>query len=84
LSVIPNTESSTVTLKDLDLKGNNGGVGHCVIVEGYIDKNALKALGKEKEWLISRLKSKGIINPKQVLYFIIDDSGNEFFRLKNI
>lgn len=82
LSVIPKSENDSVTLSDLNIKGTGNGVGHCVIIEGYIDKNALKALNKDKKWLMGRLTRRGINNPKEVLFFIIDDLGNENFRLK--
>lgn len=83
LSVIPTPESATVTVSDLKINGNQNGVGHCVIVEGFIDKNELKALGKNKNWLYGRLEERGISSPNEVLFFIVDDSGNENFRLKN-
>ncbi len=83
LSVIPKAESSSLTPDDISLKGNQSGVGHCVIIEGYLDKNALKALGKDELWLHDRLKKRGIKNYNDVLFFIVDDLGNENFRIKN-
>jgi uncharacterized membrane protein YcaP (DUF421 family) len=83
LSVIPKAQKNYVTASDLNLKTSNNEIGHCVIVEGFIDKNSLKALGKSEEWLKNRLRQKGITDTKNVLYFIIDDSGNENLVIKN-
>ena len=83
LSIIPKCQNDTVTLSDLNINGTKNGIGHCVIIEGYIDKNALKALNKDKEWLFSRLNKRGIKTPDEVLFFIVDDLGNENFRVKN-
>ncbi len=82
LSVFPKAGNSVPTSGDLNLNLPENGVGHCVIVEGYIDKNALSALGKREEWLIQRIKTKGIKNMKDILYFIVDDIGNENIVIK--
>ncbi len=83
LSVIPKSTSASLTPDDLKINGNEKGVGHCVIIEGYVDKNSLKALGRDTDWLKKELEKRGIKKMKDVLYFIVDDKGNENFRLKN-
>jgi len=77
LSVIPKTGNQNVTLDDLNIKNPDIGMGHCVVIEGFIDKNALETIGKKEEWLMGRIKARGITDINKILYFIIDDIGNE-------
>jgi uncharacterized membrane protein YcaP (DUF421 family) len=77
LSVFPKREKNAVTLEDMKITSEEYGIGHCLIVEGYVDKNSLEASGRNKEWLDKKLKEKGIKNIKNVLLFVIDDSGME-------
>ena len=82
LSVIPKADKNAVTPSDINIKAQEKGVGHCLVVEGYVDINALKAYGKSEEWLENHLKSRGISDKRKILYYIIDDSNSEILRLK--
>ncbi len=84
LSVLPKRKNSNLTPDDVNINVIENGVGHCIIVDGYIDKNALEAYGKDEFWLKERIKSKGIVDKNKIWYYIIDDSDNEIIKLKKL
>ena len=81
LSVFPQKNYSQPTIKELKIKSKEEGIGHCIIIEGYIDKNSLEDLGKSETWLINKI-NKMNISINDISYYIIDDSGNEKISIK--
>lgn len=59
VSFLPKGEYKNVTIKDMNLKVEKQGLCANVIVDGNIMENHLKSIGKDKEWLIHKLKIKG-------------------------
>ncbi len=84
LSVVPKRKNNNLTPEDINLNVVENGIGHCIIVDGYVDKNALEAYGKNETWLNERIKSKGITDKNKIWYYIIDDTDKEIIKLKKL
>lgn len=54
-----------------------------LIKDGVIDEFALKVLGKDTEWIYSKLKDKGFLNEKNIFICTIDNNDNLFIIEKN-
>lgn len=76
ISVIPKPERNFVTPKDLGLQINYQGLPTAVILEGKIQEQNLKLIGKNKEWLVDQLRKQKVDNIKEIFYAtVIDNSG---------
>ncbi len=67
LSVLPKTDS---------------GISHAVIIDGVIQSRALAAAGKTERWLMATLSQSGL-NPKELLYFTVNDVGDTAYERKS-
>ncbi|WP_010268360.1 DUF421 domain-containing protein [Paenibacillus senegalensis] len=60
LTAFKKTEKSAVTRSDLNIAVQAAGIAYPVIMEGRIEREALKTLNLTEEWLNKQLKSKKI------------------------
>ncbi len=82
LTVNKKAHKANVTIEDLNLKKQNGGVAYPVIVEGTIYPNILTQLNLDDEWLIQQLKKKGV-NPADVFFASVTENNKIHFSLNN-
>ena len=59
LSILPNSNSREVTVKDMNLKIEKDGLCANVIIDGKIMYKNLEYINKKEEWLLKELKVKG-------------------------
>ena len=59
LSILPNSNSREVTVKDMNLKVEKDGLCANVIIDGKIMYKNLEYINKKEEWLLKELKVKG-------------------------
>lgn len=75
ISVIPKSAESPPSASDLGVKSDEKGAEHALIIDGKIDFTELKKLGKDKKWLLMRLKENGFGGENEVFYMGADDAG---------
>ncbi|MCY6369556.1 YetF domain-containing protein [Clostridium ganghwense] len=83
LSIIPKTDITSVTKKDLNIASKQDQLPITLILDGKIDSNNLKTINKDINWLNSQLISNNIDNPNKVFIAILDSQNKFFFQLKD-
>lgn len=78
LSIIPKEDKRTVTVGDLNLKSSYGGLPTSLIIDGHIQYDNLQEVNLTEKWLISQLRTRGIKNPREVLFSFINDNRELF------
>ena len=73
LSILPKAENKPVTIKDSGLKKEKSALLSNVIIDSNIMINNLNNIGKDKEWLLKKLKEKGK-NLEDILLATIDNN----------
>ncbi len=82
LSVIPKAEKRPVQPADLGLSPPRSGLPVNLIVDGVVDDEMLRELGKSRDWLRNQLARQGIGDPAEVLLCSLDAQGQLFVQLK--
>lgn len=49
-----------------------------LVVDGAVDEQALRRVGKDRDWLLQALRAQGVDDPAQVLLASLDGQGNLF------
>jgi uncharacterized membrane protein YcaP (DUF421 family) len=80
LSIIPKTELSNATKKDLNIKCAQDSIPITLILDGQVNHKNLKLLGRDTKWLISTLNSKNINSPKEVFIALADSQGKFYMQ----
>ena len=75
LSITPKTENLGVTKKDLNIRDEECGISHPIVIDGHIHDYNLKLLGKDHQWVHRTLKQMNT-QYKKVFLFSVDDAGN--------
>ncbi|MBO4264698.1 MAG: DUF421 domain-containing protein [Clostridia bacterium] len=73
ISVLPYENKCPPSADDLKISVPKSGVMWGIIVDGNLNKELLKKLGKNEEWLDAALRSAHIGKRRQVFYFGVDD-----------
>lgn len=68
LSVLKKQQYNTVTLKDMNIKGDNKGMVIDVILSGRIIHDHLRMINKDRTWLLKELERKSVKEIKDVIY----------------
>ncbi|WP_029451111.1 DUF421 domain-containing protein [Clostridium algidicarnis] len=76
LSVLKNSQSREVTLKDLNIKVPYKGMTIEVILDGAILNQNLSIINKDEAWLINELKNRNINDVKHIMYAGYTSEGN--------
>ncbi len=79
ISVIPVPSSRPVTLSDLDIEGQYEGLPLALIVDGKIQKRNLKLIEQDENWLIDKIREKGIEEINRIIYGFVDDQTDELY-----
>lgn len=83
LSIMPKTEITPASKKDLNIPVQQEKLPVTLILDGKIDYNNLKIINKDINWLNSKLKSNNIDNPAKVFVAILDTQNKIFFQMKD-
>lgn len=79
VSVIMNSQSRTVTPRDLSLNPPSVEISYIIIDSGKVNNQNLKQLGYDKCWLSKILSERGIKSVGDVFYMSADRDGNVYF-----
>ncbi|MCR1976093.1 DUF421 domain-containing protein [Clostridium sporogenes] len=82
LSIIPKTEESPVTKKDLSLQATQERLPVTLILDGKINKKNLKLIKKDEQWLENKLKKDNISSYDELLIAILNSKGNLYYQKK--
>ncbi|WP_319592978.1 DUF421 domain-containing protein [Bacillus paralicheniformis] len=74
ISILPKKELVPVTRKDLHIKHEYSGLPIAVVIEGKVQKQNLKLIHKDEEWLKNELKAKGYHQIKDIFYASVRDN----------
>ena len=80
ISIIPKGSDRPVTANDLNIAATTDVLAPCLILDGFIQYEILKKLGKSEEWLTNEMKSNGIKSPQEVFMATIADNTVTFFK----
>lgn len=78
ISVLPKSEATAPTARDLGRNVNESGTGHPLILDGEVDDRMLAALGLGRQWLLHTLKENGYSRAEEVFYMEINDQKEVF------
>ena len=83
VSVIPKAASKPVTAKDLNLQVSADPLPWSIIVDGELQREALRLAGHDEKWLLDQLQAMGMPEIPRILYASVDESGQVFAQRKN-
>ena len=81
ISISLKAEYQNATPNDMGISVEEKGIHHLVVSDGAINYSALKACGKSKEWLKSRLSDRKL-QAKEIFIMTVDDADNIFIMKK--
>jgi len=84
LSIMPKTKNRPLQLGDVEAKPKKEHMGALLILDGHVNKVALKAAGYDELWLEKLLKEKNITTPEQVFVAGLDETGCFFWQKKEV
>lgn len=79
LSVIPAPQSRPITLGDLGIAAEYEGLPLALIIDGRIQKENLKLIGKDEKWLLEKLNVTDVREIKDIIFASADDTRNEIY-----
>jgi uncharacterized membrane protein YcaP (DUF421 family) len=82
LSVIPRTELSNATKKDMNIQVTQDTLPVTIILDGKINYENLNLINKDKEWLSKMLKKNSLNSPEEVFIAILDSQGKLYCQSK--
>lgn len=80
LSVIPKTELCNVTKSDLKLTVTQDSLPITLILNGRINKENLKIINKDENWIKEQLKQNKISSIKDVFLALMDSKGKFYYQ----
>ena len=72
ISFLPKTKYAPVTNNDLKIKTSYKGLTANLVIDGNIMENNLKNIGKDKKWLLTRLKKEGYDSVRDLFLVLCD------------
>ncbi|KRU24953.1 membrane protein [Clostridium sporogenes] len=82
LSIIPKTEESPVTKKDLSLQTTQERLPVTLILDGKINRKNLKLIKKDEQWLKNKLEKYNISSYDELLIAVLNSNGNLYYQKK--
>ena len=73
VSFLPKSANAPVQNHDLKIKTNRAGLTANLVIDGVIMENNLKAIGKDKDWLIKKLSKEGYNDINEILLVLCDN-----------
>lgn len=83
LSIIPKTDLSMITKKDMNIACSQDSLPVTLILDGKINKYNLKIIGKDINWLYILLKKNNISDPKEVFIGIMNSKNTFYYQLND-
>ncbi len=83
VSIIPKAAARPVTVRDLNLNAGPDPLPWSVIVDGELQREALRLAGRDERWLLDQLEAMGMPPIPQILYASVDDTGQVIAQRKN-
>lgn len=80
LSVIPKTELCNVTKADLNLTVTQDSLPIILILNGRINKENLKIINKDENWIKEQLKKNRILSINDVFLALMDSKGKFYYQ----
>ena len=84
ISFLPFEKDKPSTKKDLKIKCEQGNITSVVIIDGICLENNLKAINKDKNWLLHELKIQGYDNYNEILLATVDNKEKVIIYKKGI
>ncbi|KZL92941.1 DUF421 domain-containing protein [Clostridium magnum] len=81
ISVIKKPEALPLTRKQMNLPPKTISLPTILIYDGKIDERNLHAMGLEHDWLMTKLKEKGITNPKDIFIAMLESDGTVYMSI---
>jgi len=78
LSVLPKSNQKPIVVEDLKIESKRTTLPHNIIVDGEISKTALKAINKDNDWLLKKLKIQNKKELKNILLAIYNEDNDSF------
>lgn len=72
VSFLPKSKYEPVNCEDMNIKTSRAGLSANLVIDGKIMENNLKAIGKDKKWLVTRLEKEGYKEVSNILLVICD------------
>lgn len=83
LSIMPKEDFRPVTLRDINKNLDKAEFTFNIIKDGVLDKDALKKLGRDENWLHDELRKNKISGIKKVFLLCADKNGVTFIQRKD-
>jgi uncharacterized membrane protein YcaP (DUF421 family) len=83
LSVIPKTELTFASKKDMHIETDQDILPVTLILDGRINSNNLNLIQKDYKWLMIKLKEKSIYSADTVFFALMDSKGEFYCQLYN-
>lgn len=83
MSIIPKSNASFPTKKDLKIKCNDSKLPIGIILDGKLNKENLKISGYNENWLIKQLANNNIDKYEDTFIAILDSSGKLFVQKRS-
>ena len=74
VSFLPKSKYEPVNCNDMKIKTSPNGLIANLVIDGVIMENNLKAIGKDKDWLIKKLDKEGYKKIDDILLVICDNN----------
>jgi len=81
VNVIKKPEALPLTRKQMNLPPKMAALPTILIYDGKIEERNLHAMGLEHEWLIDRLREKGITNPTDIFLAMLESDGTVYISI---
>jgi len=81
ISVIKKPEALPLTRKQMNLPPKMVALPTTLIYDGKIDEKNLHKMGLDHKWLIEKLMEKGIIDPKDIFYAMLESDGTVYINI---
>lgn len=83
ISIIPTSDNSPVTAKDLKIKNEEAKLPHILIFDGILNKDELKKSNLTSENLNKILNQINVANIKNLVVLTIDDNNKVYYQIKD-
>ena len=80
LNVLLKAESQAATPVQLGISAQDGGLPVTLISDGEVQRENLRLLQKDEDWLLRELRSRGFSAPRQISYMNMDELGRVFLQ----
>lgn len=81
ISVIPKANCAPLTAKDMNIQNKEKGIIHAIVIDGKIDRSALKSANKSEKWIETVSRENKIYKLKDIMLLAINEQ-NEITLIK--